>query len=123
MGFYVHHTPGRLRVKIPTLQHKPYRCNTLRNHFATWEGIQDIQIRPLTGSLTVQYDPDLISPERILDLLKAQYGFDENLSIDNDEIIRNSATRATQAVGRALFGWGVGRALEANGLSLLASLI
>ena len=41
----------------------------------------------------------------------------------DDPFIANSAVETGEKMGKAILGWAVGKALEANGLSLLAALI
>jgi hypothetical protein len=43
--------------------------------------------------------------------------------ISADEHIQGAVTRAGLRIGKVAVGWALGKALEANGLSLLAALI
>jgi hypothetical protein len=72
MTDYLHHVPGRLRVRSKAL-----RCNsaargaTLRK-LRTLEGVRTVRLNPKAGSVTVFYDVDVTGAQRILDFLGAE---------------------------------------------------
>ena len=123
MSYYVHNVPGRLRVKMPPLRNRPHRGERVRALLAGQSGVEAIAVNPLTGSVVVHYDSDRIDDQRILNVLRYSGLFDDRQVTRADEAIDRAATRAGRAVGRAVAGWALGKALEANGLSLLAALI
>mgnify|MGYP006299876537 FL=1 len=123
MTYYVHQVPGRLRVKSPCLKHQPIKCQRVVAHLSGHTGIDKVKVNHLTGSIVVTYDPADIGEERILDILEYEKLFDRSLAVRNDVHMDLAATRAGKAVGRAAFSYIVGRALESNGLSLLAAFI
>lgn len=58
MSHYVHHVPGRLRVRS-----KNFRCNSstvqlIEAQLRNTDGVLDVKYNDRTGSLTIQYDPD-----------------------------------------------------------------
>ncbi len=122
MKYYVHHVPGRLRVKIPQIQHKPKMTARIR-HILNHPGVDSIRIKNTTGSVLVIYDPDMVNPNDLLDSLTENGLFDRRLSISIDEQLQKAAQKTVQKAGKLLFGWTVGKALEASGLGLLAALI
>jgi hypothetical protein len=77
----------------------------------------------VTGSVKIQYDPSVVDERHFLNLLQYCGYFDAEKAVDLDSKITSSATRTGQAFGRAMVSWAVGRALESNGLGLLAALI
>jgi len=123
MSYYLHKVPGRLRVKLPQLRNHPHRSRRVRELLEAQAGVQAVSANELTGSVLIHYDSDLLEEQRILALLREQDLFDDRLVIAADEHIDRVASKASNAVGRAMVGWVVGKALEANGLSLLAALI
>lgn len=123
MSYYLHKVPGRLRVKLPRLRNHPQRSRRVRDLLEAQLGVEVVTANEVTGSVLVYYDCDLLGEQEILDVLRDNGWFDDRLVVSADAHIDRVATKAGHAVGRAMAGWIVGKALEANGLSLLAALI
>ena len=49
--------------------------------------------------------------------------YDSSLMVTCEDRIQRASDKAAATVGRAMFSYAVGKALEAGGLSLLAALI
>jgi hypothetical protein len=123
MGYYLHHVPGRLRVRIPQLKQRPYRMKKVHEALKDHAGIERIEHRHTTGSVVVRYDPDVLDDTRILSALTHGGLLDETEVIESRREHRRTGDKAGAAVSRIFFSWVMGRVLEANGLSLLAALI
>jgi Heavy metal associated domain 2 len=122
MEYYVHHVPGRLRVRIPAIRKNPRHAAEIQSLLNIY-GVDNIAVNHLTGSVVVTFDTDLLSPEQLLNLLKEKGYYDHNRTVTCDETLQRASNIAATKVGRAMFGYAVGKALEASGLSLLAALI
>jgi hypothetical protein len=123
MDYYVHQVPGRLRVKVPLIKNQPAKCALIKDALSGHQGIQRIRVNHLTGSVVVNYDPSAIDENCILNVLDYEEFLDSTRVVRSNANLDRAATRAGQAVGRAAFSYFVGRALESNGLSLLAAFI
>jgi hypothetical protein len=123
MNYYIHNVPGRLRIKIPLIRRNPARCNDVKELLMHLDGVQRIRATELTGSVVINYDPQTIEPQDMIQVLKDNDYFDESQAITHEAHIQTAASKAGQKIGRAVFGWAVGRALEGSGLSVLAILI
>ena len=123
MAYYIHQVPGRLRVKVPFLKHQPAKCSTVIDVLAGHVGIQKVKVNQLTGSVVVRYDPSVTDDDRILNVMEYEGLFDRARAVSGNARLDRAANRAGKAVGRAAFSYFVGRALESNGLSLLAAFI
>lgn len=123
MEYYVHHVPGRLRVKIPELKKRPGRIQKVKEALLLYGGIEKIQHKRATGSVVIRYDPDMLEARRILDALSSHQMFDENRVVSQQQKERRTGEKAGQAVGRFVLSWALGRILSANGLSFLAALV
>jgi hypothetical protein len=123
MSYYFHNVPGRLRVKIPILQGRSSRIKAVEDLLLNLHGIEQIKINPLTCSVVIQYDPDLLDPQQIIRPLIDHHYFDESNAITHDEHVRDAAAKAGLKIGKIVFGWAVSKTLEANGLSMLAAII
>jgi hypothetical protein len=123
MTYYVHNIPGRLRVKIPKIKSSEEKCQKVERLFRDFDGIENVAVNDITGSVVINYDSNITRPEEILEIFEENNYLDKSQVTTTDKYLQTAASKASQAVGRALFGWAVGRALEANGLSFLAILV
>ena len=122
MEYYVHHVPGRLRVRIPEIRQnaaKAAQVNCLLDVY----GVERVKINHLTGSVVATFDPELTSADKLLGLLKEKGLYDSARSISYDDQIQRASTRAATKFGRVFFGYAASKALEASGFPLLAILI
>ena len=72
MTDYLHHVPGRLRVRARSLRCDPAaRAATLRKLQAK-DGIRSVRLNPKAGSVTIFYDVDAVAGQQILDFLQAE---------------------------------------------------
>lgn len=122
MKYYVHHTPGRLRIRIPSIRSNPYRADKVKA-LLNVNGVERIEVNSLTGSVVVAYDMDAVSAQGLLGILKEGGFYSEDQTISIDMHIQQATGKAAHKVGKAMFGWAVGKVLEANGLSLIAAII
>jgi hypothetical protein len=123
MSYYFHNVPGRLRVKIPTLNGRPARIHSVEELLINLDGIERIKTNPLTCSVVINYDPDLLESQQIIQLLTDHHYFDESNAITHDQLVQSAAAKAGIKIGKMVFGWAVSKTLEANGLSMLAAII
>lgn len=122
MEYYIHHVPGRLRVRIPEIRRNPKTVGVVQSLLDIY-GVDDIKVNHLTGSIIVKFDPQITSAEKLLKLLNENELFDSTRAITCDQKIQRVSDRAASKFSRAVFGYAVGKALEARGLSLLAAFI
>jgi len=62
----VHVSPGRTRLRLPWLRGAPGDAAALADKLAAVDGMLEASVRPRTGSVLCQYDPDRLDPERII---------------------------------------------------------
>jgi hypothetical protein len=122
MKVYVHHIPGRLRVRIPSLRKNPCRIDEIKALFQH-DGVLRTTVNPLTGSVVILYDPKQTAGRNLLDRLKSRGYLQKDQMITMDAKMKTVSDKAAEKVSKALFGWAVGRVLESNGLSLIAAFI
>jgi hypothetical protein len=123
MSYYFHSVPGRLRVKIPMIKDRPGRISAVEDLLLNLYGIDHIKTNPLTGSVVIHYDPDLLDSQEIISLLSDHHYFDASNAISHDQAVQKAAANAGFKIGKVVFGWAVSKTLEANGLSMLAAII
>lgn len=123
MSYYVHHTPGRVRVRIPDIKGNPHKGKRVQKLFEDVEGIDKVTLNALTGSVVVHYDTDRMGSDAVLGILRENDYFDDTRAITNEEYIQTSVSKAGKSLSKAVFGWVVGKAIEDTGFAILAALI
>jgi heavy metal translocating P-type ATPase len=68
-----HSVRGRLRVRYPAPWLRP-RCATLESRLKAVPGVRAVRGKPLTGSLSIEYDPFLLAETAILTALRELEG-------------------------------------------------
>lgn len=123
MRYLVHHTPGRLRVKIPDIQGSPRRTKDVCGLLERLEGIESVSANTKTGSIVILYDESVPVAGKVLTVLKENNYFDESRVVTHDQYIQEAVNTTGRKLGKAVFGWAVGKAVEDTGFALLAALI
>jgi hypothetical protein len=95
----------------------------VRNCFEGAKGIEFITTNPLTGSVVINYDAQVMHPDQIIQILKDCEYIDEDQSTDLDNTIDQSMSKAGKWIGRACLSLAMDAALEGTGLSFVAALI
>jgi copper chaperone CopZ len=122
MEYYVHHVPGRLRVRLPEIRkntHKAADVERLLNIY----GVDHLKVNHLTGSIVVTFDTSATSAEQLLTILQENGLYDNTKAISCDDKIQRASNKAASKFSRAAFGYAVSKALEAGGFPILAALI
>ncbi|MEW6519780.1 MAG: HMA2 domain-containing protein [Thermodesulfobacteriota bacterium] len=124
MSHYIHTVPGRIRVKNKIFKYNPRNCEMARETLQHLPGVHEIKTNPSTGSVVIRYDGSTIQADRLLLALEEKRLIqNSSLSSSKDSYVENIVADTGAKMGKAMIGWAVGKALEANGLSLLAALI
>lgn len=118
MGTYIHHVPGRLRVKmtLPGME----GSKDLMSAINGLAGVIESSVNPRSRSLIVRYDPDVVAPETILDRVRAAGGIDFARPRSAKSGI---ATMVGAAAGQAIFGAFLRTGLEKSLAGLVAATI
>jgi hypothetical protein len=112
-----------VRVRIPDIKGNPGRGKRVEQLFKDVEGIDEVTLNALTGSVVVHYDTDMMGSDAVLGILRENNYFDDKKAITNEEYIQSSVSKAGKSFSKAVFGWAVGKAIEDTGFAILAALI
>ena len=66
-----HHLPGRLRLRSAVLKGNARACERAQHHLAQIGGVKQASANPITGSVLLGYDPNLLSPGEVTEVLAA----------------------------------------------------
>ncbi|MHC1728214.1 MAG: HMA2 domain-containing protein [Syntrophobacteraceae bacterium] len=123
MTCYLHHVPGRIRVRIPSIKYDYAQAEGLQEKLESLTGVTTVYANALTGSVLVNYDPAKINAGVILDLIGREHGIDLSTAANSDQYVDERLTRTGEKIGKAVFGMMVGKMLEGTPLALLGAFI
>ena len=66
MNPYVHHTPGRLRIKSPLLKRNPQEAAHAIGLVKSQEGVVSCTVNTVTGSMLILYEQARLQSETLL---------------------------------------------------------
>jgi copper chaperone CopZ len=123
MKYYIHELPGRLRIKIPTIKKNSALAAQVNDFLYDLNGVTDVNINALTGSIVVNFEPDTVNTETILAIL-AEKG---HINIKDLLTSRNEQPDVYQMVGtaasRALIGFAIDRVFAGSPYVALSALV
>ncbi|HWP49551.1 MAG TPA: hypothetical protein VNM22_20500 [Candidatus Limnocylindrales bacterium] len=123
MSYYIHNIPGRLRIKTPVAKSSSQQAKAIQRILHSIPGILSTLVNPLTGSIVIHYDPEVVNSEEILNTLNQQDYFDWSRAVTNDQYIRDIVAKIGKVIWKAFFGTLVEEALEGSSLSFIKVLI
>ena len=123
MRYYVHHTPGRLRIKIPILKDNAEKGERTGKLLQSLTGVNQVTVNARTGSVLIQYDCDATSAKQLLSFLEDHNLFSESKAMDCDSYLMNHASKAGEKIGRAVISWSLGLAFQGTPFSLFTAII
>lgn len=123
MKYYLHETPGRLRIKIPGLKGDAEALESVRDELVGLAGVREVTANVVTGSIVVMHHRNVLRTRDVLDLLEEQGHIDAASGAPTAVYNDQAFSKAGAVVGKALFGMAVERALAPSGLSFLAALL
>lgn len=119
MAHYIHHVPGRLRIRTPRLKRDALHAEAAEAFVLTIEGVTAARANSMTGSITVSYQRDEVSAESILNALAQRGYYQPELVQHADQQLPHMAARAGDVLGKALFGM----VLEKSALVLIGAML
>jgi cation transport ATPase len=120
---YVHHIPGRLRVRSCALK-QVNMALAIENSLSSLSGVEEVRTNLVTGSATVRYRPALIAGEEVLRTICAVAGTSAEKQNAASPAVpsppRAERTRSgSNAVAKRVFN----QALRAAGIYLLEQAV
>jgi len=120
---YIHHVPGRLRIKVPTIKGNPFSARKLEEKLQGLAGTISARANTVTGSIVVHYDTAATDKGNILEFLGREEGFKFADDMGHEKYRVEKLSETGEKIGKAIFGMMIGKVLEGTPLSLLAAII
>ncbi len=92
MSYYWHHVPGRLRLKTSSIKGNEAGAANIQAFLKPIGGILSTAVNTVTGSLVINYDPQVIDSESITHKLSRAGYFDRTKAVTNDQYIFTKAS-------------------------------
>ncbi len=126
MPHYIHHLPGRLRIKSRQLKRNPgaisSACSLLANH----HGIDAVEANSVTGSLLITYDPQQHHPDQLLAILSGAGLIADGTATPpppEEDRLTVTMTDVGGKIGKAVLGMLVEKAVERSALALVGAIL
>ena len=122
---YVHSVPGRLRLKLSSIENRPDAAEALRSAAASIDGVTSVSANPTTGSLIVHYQPERLSSLMLLAELERRGHFPVtgHIALTNVSSNRNGRSRRSDGLGPTVSEAIVGEILQQSARVLVRAFI
>lgn len=112
-----HHLPGRLRLRSALLKGNARASEEAQHRLAEISGVKSASANPLTGSILLNYDTEVIPPTNLIDVL-ATRGF----IIGASEPETEAGTEWADKLATAVKGWVINALAEHLALAVISAL-
>lgn len=116
MSHYIHHIPGRLRIKTLQLKRNEAKAAKVCKLLAATPGVLNCEVKTLTGSVVISYDASRTNSNILVSLLQDHGYMTTKTTMVNgkpDGQLARTVSAATENVGKALVGFVVERSAAA----------
>jgi hypothetical protein len=117
MKHYFHNVPGRLRVRIAAIKVNPLIGNQIREQLTQIRGVTCVSIRATTGSVIIAYNPQILDPNQILDILVEHEFVEPTQLATNNPQLDTVVYRAVEVVLKAALSQTMTKMLNRSFLS------
>ncbi len=126
MSHYVHHIPGRLRVRSAAIKRNESQASAVKALLAGIPGVRSSEVNTLTGSIVVHYDPAVTSGPAVSAVLREKGYFSHPVLPQGPVMLRTSAGRHGDVGSRfakKLATYALETALERSVVVLVGALL
>ena len=102
MEYYIHHVPGRIRIRTPFLRDKPQNIDEFTKNMRIINGMQSFKINTTTGSALLIYDEKKTNCEQLIGILEKYGYFNLVKSTTSDELIEHITEKAMGVAGEII---------------------
>jgi copper chaperone CopZ len=113
-----HHLPGRLRLRSALLKGNTRAAAQAQRQLAEIGGVRSAGANPSTGSVLLEYDPEVIPPTKLIDVLAA-HGYIIGASEPETEAEAGWADKLASAAK----DWVINVLAERLALALIGALV
>jgi copper chaperone CopZ len=122
MSHYIHHVPGRLRVKTQLIKGNEARAKAAKEHLSNVNGVRETDVNTLTGSIIIWYDVGLATSMTILDSLR-HVGVIQHVTTQTVSTGAVRGNAIVEKVGETVVNKIVEMVIERSAILLIGALI
>lgn len=131
MGRYIHHIPGRIRIKCPEIRGNAERACALDAVLRNRPGVVELTVKTVTGSLLIKFEPSQTSAEELLTAVhEASFGTWQPPSLPTPTHVEPIGSffgkrlrRAGKRVSKTVASVLLEKALERSAVALIGALL
>ena len=126
MNPYVHHVPGRLRIKSSIVKRNDHKASELCKLLSRTDGVLHCEVNAVTGSILIRYDAGLTTAKQLLQLLHEHGHVAEVTSQTTIETASSAGevvSAATEGVRKTLLNFIVEKAVQRSAAALIGAML
>ncbi len=120
MVHYLHHVPGRLRVRSAAIKRDESMAGRVCETLSALQGVNSVEVSTVTGSIKITYDMRLICHDGLLDHLRGHNIVTPEGGVPQaqTDVISETGRIATRLVG----GFVLEKIIERSALALIGAI-
>jgi Heavy metal associated domain 2 len=99
----VHVLPGRLRLRAPALIGRRAAAEQLKKSLARLEGVRDVEVSSVSGSVLFRFAPDEVTPDLLLGAAIRLLGLEKDIERTPPSQIGEGIRNAGQSLNHAIY--------------------
>jgi hypothetical protein len=120
---YLHHLPGRLRVRTPILKRNPQKAVEVQTFLENTRGVKFVKLNPVTGSVMILYTPSEIPGSALIESMTDAGYVRPDLALAAERNLDEAMSRAGRVLARAAAGVVLDQLLADSPLGLIAVIV
>lgn len=117
MSHYIHHVPGRLRIRTKALRRQSTKTQGIITQLQSLTGVREVCLNPHAGSITIRYDYTQVTHVDLLAVLERSGCL--GMPTDNHQIVGQMG----EMFGKALFTTVMQKTVERSVQSLVGAIM
>jgi hypothetical protein len=123
MTNYIHHVPGRLRLKTPSVKRNEQQARLARHHLQSMSGILAADVNTLTGSIVIRYATEQVDATAILNSLEALGLYKPQAVAPRKAVSLNAKRTSSTSFSDKVVSKVIETVVERSAVALIAALI
>jgi hypothetical protein len=120
---YLHHLPGRLRVRNPILKRNSQKAGEVQLFLEGTRGVNLVRLNPVTGSVTIHYTPTEIDGSALIESMTDAGYVRPDLALASERNLDQAMGKAGRALARVAAGVVLDALLADSPLGLIAVIV
>lgn len=119
MSHYIHHVPGRLRIRAKALRRQSAKTQAVITQLQNLAGVRELCVNPHAGSITIRYDHTQLTHVDVLAVLERADCLRMPMATEDQQL----AGQMGEMFGKALFTTVMQKTVERSVQSLVGAFL